>query len=312
MAARTFDHDAMFYANDEEFTDTIAPFLREGIANGEAAAVATTRRNIEILRTALGNVATEVEFIVDTESYVRPAWTIAQWKDVLRRSTARGHESIRIVGEVVFGTPDEYATWTRYESAVNIAFAAAPAWIICPYDLRALPESVIADAARTHPTIWSGQRQPCDRYVAPVVLLSQIDESIPPVAGKPALDVPLSTVAAIRGLVRATVGDALPERLEDLLLALGEIAANALLYGRGERRVRLWREAGRVVCDVHDQGGGPADPLSGYLAPAPDATAGMGLWLARHVCDTLAIRTDRRGTTVRFSVGGGRMETGAG
>lgn len=308
--ARSLQHDAMFYTDDEQFADTLAPFLREGLANGEAAAVATTRRHIDILRTALGNDATEVEFLVDTEHYVRPAWTIGRWKEVLRQANARGCASIRIVGEVAFGTADEYATWTRYESAVNIAFAAASAWIICPYDLRQLPGSVIADAARTHPTLWQPERGPSQQYVAPDALLGLIGESVPPVAGTPVLDVSLGTVAALRALVRRNLGDRLPDRLEDLLLALGEVAANALRHGRGERRVRLWHHNGHVVCDVHDQGPGPADALAGYVPPTPEAHAGMGLWLARHVCDTLAIHTDAAGTTVRFTVGGGRPATG--
>lgn len=44
----------------------------------------------------------------------------------------------------------------RYESLVNLAFAAAPATIVCAYDTSAFPEEVIAVARHTHPVAHGG------------------------------------------------------------------------------------------------------------------------------------------------------------
>jgi len=43
--------------------------------------------------------------------------------------------------------------WARYESVTNLALAPAPATIMCPYDVRSVPERVIATARRTHPEL---------------------------------------------------------------------------------------------------------------------------------------------------------------
>jgi hypothetical protein len=47
----------------------------------------------------------------------------------------------------------EAERWMRYESMVNLAFASAPATIMCLYDARSAAASLLADACRTHPEL---------------------------------------------------------------------------------------------------------------------------------------------------------------
>jgi hypothetical protein len=60
-----------------------------------------------------------------------------------------------VVGDPVWAARSaaEITAWFRYESLVNLAFASAPATIVCPYDTRTVPDDVIADARRTHPDV---------------------------------------------------------------------------------------------------------------------------------------------------------------
>jgi hypothetical protein len=51
----------------------------------------------------------------------------------------------------------EFAEWFRYESMINLSFASAPATIVCTYDARSLPDSVLVSARRT-PGSCEGQR----------------------------------------------------------------------------------------------------------------------------------------------------------
>ena len=64
----------------------------------------------------------------------------------------------------------------------------------------------------------------------------------------------------------------------------------------------LAREA---VCTIRDAGAGPADPFAGYRpAHGEDLSAGgMGLWLARQLCDHVVLRRDERGSSVRLATG---------
>jgi anti-sigma regulatory factor (Ser/Thr protein kinase) len=46
------------------------------------------------------------------------------------------------------------------------------------------------------------------------------------------------------------------ERLEDVALAVGEIATNSIRHGGGSGVLRIWADDGHVVCEVRD--GDPA------------------------------------------------------
>ena len=139
MASPTLAHDAMFYGSDREFAAALTPFVRDGLAGGDAVVAAVTVANAGVLRDALGPDAAAVTFIDRDQWYQRPASTVAGWHGLVQDATSRGHRHVRLIGEVGFGVEERHPTWTRYESAVNRVFADAPAWIVCPYDSRALP-----------------------------------------------------------------------------------------------------------------------------------------------------------------------------
>jgi anti-sigma regulatory factor (Ser/Thr protein kinase) len=90
-----------------------------------------------------------------------------------------------------------------------------------------------------------------------------------------------------------------PDRVEDLVIAVAELAANTLAHTSGPGAVTFWVTPDEVVCQVQDQGQ-IGDPLAGKVRPAPDASGGgRGLWLVHEVCDQVEIRTGQAGTTVR-------------
>jgi hypothetical protein len=63
-------------------------------------------------------------------------------------------ERVRIIGEPVWrGLSSAAVTeWTRYESLI-IELALAPLSLVRPYDVRELPDLVVAHAGRTHPEL---------------------------------------------------------------------------------------------------------------------------------------------------------------
>lgn len=92
-------------------------------------------------------------------------------------------------------------------------------------------------------------------------------------------------------------------RLQHMLVVATELATNAVRHGGGTGRLRLWRDADTIFCEVSDDGPGISLPLPADLRPVPLAyDGGRGLWLVRHFTDTLEIINREPGATVRVSM----------
>jgi anti-sigma regulatory factor (Ser/Thr protein kinase) len=82
------------------------------------------------------------------------------------------------------------------------------------------------------------------------------------------------------------------------------MSSNAARHGRPPIGLRLWISSDRIVCTITDRGPGWDDPFAGY-GPAHGedlSRGGMGLWLARQLCDHVDIATDAYGTRVRLTL----------
>src|ERR1700734_2783961 len=93
-----------------------------------------------------------------------------------------------------------------------------------------------------------------------------------PGGGTPILDqlFDVDSLFALRAAVAAHAAAAgLPQhRADDLVVAVHELAANAVLHGAGHGRLRLWRQGEALRCEVTDDGGPPPRPPG--RAPARD------------------------------------------
>jgi anti-sigma regulatory factor (Ser/Thr protein kinase) len=100
----------------------------------------------------------------------------------------------------------------------------------------------------------------------------------------------------------ATTGLAGP-RLDAFVLAVNEIMTNAVRHGGGSGRLRLWRTAAGLVCEISDEGpGAPMSIFNGHELPPMSATGGRGLWLARHLCDSMEVESGSGGTVVHLTM----------
>ncbi|MFI7434755.1 ATP-binding protein [Micromonospora haikouensis] len=91
------------------------------------------------------------------------------------------------------------------------------------------------------------------------------------------------------------------QRLDDFVLAVNELLTNAVRHGGGRGWLRLWRQPGRLVCEVADHGRGISSRrLDDRSRPAPDTAGGWGLWLARELSDAMDVETGPAGTRVRI------------
>ena len=295
-----FAHPALFYQGPWEYLSETIPFLREGLARDEPVAVAVPAPRLELLREALGDLASAVRLLDMSVAGRNPGRIIAE----VLRATVDAHpdKHVRIIGEPIWpGRSElEYPACVQHEALINLAFAGRSATILCPYDVAGLDPTVIADAVATHPTlIQSGTSWPSPAY-APEQVVATHNQALPePVdATVVPFDAPRLRRArrsSVEYAERAGLG---AERVDDVLLAVGEMAANSLRHGGGSGVLRLWSEAGHVVCEVADAGV-IVDPLVGRHPASPGQLNGRGLLMVNHLADLVRMYTTPDGTVVR-------------
>jgi anti-sigma regulatory factor (Ser/Thr protein kinase) len=276
-------HDALVYDSVEEYVTTAVSFLREGLRDGEGAVVANTRPGLALMREALGADAAAVAFVDVGEAYTRPARTLASYHAVYAEQLART-PSLRAVADVQFGPdPGEWGLWTGYEAVFNASFAHLPAWVLCTYDGRGLPDAIRDAVWRTHPTVVTEDGPAAsDRYEDPDQLLRRVTSAPAPMSPLRSIGFGRDAEDFRERLARELDLAGVPQhRSLEMLLAATEIAVNAVAHGGGVRDVRVGRAAGRFACEIVDPGPGFDEPAAGYLAPRPGS--GSGLWVARQL-----------------------------
>jgi anti-sigma regulatory factor (Ser/Thr protein kinase) len=90
-----------------------------------------------------------------------------------------------------------------------------------------------------------------------------------------------------------------PVAVEELVLAVHEIAINSVRHGGGMGMLRLWRTPDAVVCEIQDAGY-IRDPQAARSRPGGEAQESRGLWIAEQICDLVEIASSQRGSQVRL------------
>ncbi len=290
-----FVHQALIYGSDQEFMGVALPFVEQGLDSREPTLVAVQERHVENLRTALGAISGELTLIPVEDWYVTSARTrdkFARW--ALERVEDGGR--VRLMGEPpwALGHKARVRDWARHESVVNVAFASLPVTLICPYDAQALPQEVLNHAHQTHPEIVSADGvSPSDSYEDPRDFCERLDSTVEVQSRVPSLEMMfgLEDLPSVRRLIGSFAIDAglSGSRTEEIVLAVNEIATNALLHGQPPATVRAWHADEEIIVEVIDAGEGIPDSLAGQLPPPVQGLGGRGLWLTRLLCDAVEI-----------------------
>jgi anti-sigma regulatory factor (Ser/Thr protein kinase) len=303
-------HDALVYDSPDHLAAMAAPFLLEGLAAGEAAVLATGTATATALREAVAGDP-RVSVVDRDDVYgARPATAITTLRRLADQFAADGVARVRIVGEIDYG-PDErnWLEWQRYEAVITATMTGRPLWGLCLFDTQRVPEPLVEAALRTHPMrVTAAGREISPEFVEPDRFLRSLevpDEPLERTSPRLEADDVVDFVVLRRAVAAelATV-DAPADLLDDFLLAVDEMTSNALRHGRPPIGLRLWRSDDRLVCTVSDRGPGFDDPFAGY-GPAHGedlSRGGMGLWLARQLCDHVDVSRDAGGLRVRLTV----------
>lgn len=101
----------------------------------------------------------------------------------------------------------------------------------------------------------------------------------------------------------ATQAGLSPGRADDLVIAVHELAANAVRHGAGHGRLRIWRSRHALRCEISDDGVAQAPGTDGHNQDAAQwrTEPGHGLSLVRQVADQTSLRSGPSGTLAVIS-----------
>jgi anti-sigma regulatory factor (Ser/Thr protein kinase) len=297
-------HRAFMYSGDQEFLGAALPFLRAGLHADEVVLVAAPPQRLDMLRLALGADADPVLFVDVAQWYRHPVHTIAAYDGFLRANAPR---RVRALAELEWAgrSPLEIREWVRYEAAVNAVFGTSAASALCAYDRNA-PPGVVAGMHRTHrEMVEDGRPRPSAGYTEPERFTAECDRAaLPPPDGFDSFPIESADLHGVRCFVAARAeGHGLPRpALSRLLVAVTELATNAVEHGAPPMAVRMWTDGGDLCCEVADCGRWRPAAMLGYAPPATAAGRGFGLWGARMLTDVVQIRAGWDGTVVRLRI----------
>jgi anti-sigma regulatory factor (Ser/Thr protein kinase) len=304
------EHAAGFHDSAVNLLDQLVPLVRQTVERGEPLAIALQPATEEALADRLdGRIAPEDRLVRLRHPDGGPAGLSAQtlaarWALELRALSVAKGRPVTVLNEhaaALDGADGRF--WTELDAALNVALADLPVRITCFYPELPLHLEILDGARRNHPLLLTGgELRHNPGHHDPRAVLAARAAARPPLLGPP--DVRLSFSAWQLHEVRDTVEQALSgrgyerERIEDIVLAVNELATNAVEHGTPEAQLSLWTGGPGLLCEI-DDGGTLRDPLPGLHAPHPAEPRGRGVWIARQLCDSLHVWADGRGTHVR-------------
>ena len=298
-------HVAGFHDSPADLLGQLTPLVVAAAERGEPVAAVLRPVTEEALQQALGDAVELIPLALPESTETCSGQTVAAYRArELRELTRGGTRPVTVIAEHIsrFDGADG-GFWTELDAAMNVALAELPVTLTCFFPELPLHQSVLEGARRNHESLLIGGRARTNpEHRAPREVLTEQPTSAPIVLRPP--DVELTFGAWQLHEVRAAVeraalaADYQPDRAEDVVLAVNEVATNAVEHGGHEADLYIWAEDA-LVCEVHDRGE-LSDPLPGLAAPHPADPKGRGVWIARQLCDTLHIWADASGTHVRM------------
>ncbi len=300
-------HNAVLYRTVDEYVRGIVTFVRREATGGQhgrpPALIAVPGRQRSLLRTLLDDGLQPVTFADMDELGRNPArLTAAMCRFVESRPTV----PVRLVTESL-GQGRQPATYEEillHEAMLARALAGSSASVLCPVDASRCGPPVLEDVARTHSHFLADEERNASPAYDPTLAADLFDRrlpSVPPTSGRQPYN--YDGLADLRRFVEAgaTQAGLPPAQVQDLVLAVNEVATNTLVHTEDPGVVHLWADpaTSEVVCDLCDHGQ-IMEPLAGRIAPSPDSRHGWGLWMVNQVCDLVEMRSGGWGTNIRM------------
>ena len=299
-AGTEFRHCALFYQDPADSLTAVLDFVRDGLARRDPVSIAVSGPTALLLRRAVGDEQSGVEFHEMAELGRNPSRILSAANDFA--ASHRG-QPVRRVEEPLWPrrSPAEVTEAIRHEALVNLAFRGTPVSVLCLYDLMRLSPALTSCAEQTHPVVSAGGRTRVSAdYLGPGVLPPECDYPLGPAPDDAARLFYTRDLRSVRDLVaeHATAAGLSRGRTADLIIAASEVAANTLKHTPNGGQLLIWHTCDEVICQLADRGT-ISDPLAGRRRP-DRASSGYGLWVVNQICDLVELRSAPGRTVARL------------
>lgn len=306
---RRFSHRGAIYNTQSELVELTVPLIEQARRRGSPVVLNVATSTERLIRDVVGPSGL-VRLVAPEPELRRSGQTVAVRRArELRELTDRDGPIVVITQhDPEMGLLDG-RTWIETDAAMNIALTTMPVTMTCLY--RDPLDPVLAAAARWNHPIWvgaDGSARENPDHREPAEVLAACPAGAPASLGPPDRELTFTPWqltdlrVAVGGMARAAGLSV--ERADDFVLAVNEVAGNAVEHGYGTGLLQLWLQPQLLTCEVHDSGV-LCDPLPGLRLPHPAERRGRGVWIARQLCDLLHVWADHDGTHVRLETARG-------
>jgi anti-sigma regulatory factor (Ser/Thr protein kinase) len=308
-----FRHAALIVDSDETVRHRLVPALRQDLERNAPVLMVVGADTERVVRAEFGASSDRLEWGDASAFYQRLGFAFEGFRSYLAAQHAAGRR-VHVVAEpdlsagVSHEIPfDRAAAYMSFEAMCNSAYAGFGCPITCIWDSRRQPDRIIENVRTVHNhEVTAAGDVVNDRHLPPAEFLAGrngVPLSSPP--GLTDLDVRVLRAGDLGGLARALASWAGSREfadlaVDDVVIAVIEVATNGLVHGMPPVRVRAWWRGDTLVAQVDDAAGRPIPALAGYVPPGMDPDAGRGLWLARQLADVVSVHTAKRTTSVRL------------
>ncbi|GAA2845720.1 hypothetical protein Acy02nite_47330 [Actinoplanes cyaneus] len=311
-----FAHTALIIDADLDLPRVLEPELHRSAEIYDEVLLVVSARTRAVLADAAADVPGHILSWGDPASFYQ---RLGSAYEAFRRYLAAQHQAGRRVH--VIAEPDLLSTvdarfhadraaaYLAYEAVGNHTFAIGRSAVTCIWDHRDHGDAIIDAVRATHAYELTGTGPaPSPHYLSPERYLSERHDtpmrSAPPHVDRDLTLHDVAELSALRSLLGAWAADRgfAGEAIEDLTVAVVEVATNGLRHGGAPVHVRAWHHGDTLVVQCDDAGNQPIPATAGYYRPHPLAatTGGRGLWLARQLADVVTVSAAPGRTTVRL------------
>jgi anti-sigma regulatory factor (Ser/Thr protein kinase) len=298
-------HAVGFHRSRDDLMRQLVPLVTAGLDRGEPVALGVQPSTMDELSDTFGSTPGLLQLVTPAGPDSGSGQTLAAQRARQLRELTASAGAVTVISEH-WNRYDgaDGGFWTELDAAMNVALADLPLRVTCFYPEMPLHLEIIDGARRNHPFLFvAGEHRRNPEHQRPGDVLAASPAPAPVLLGAPDLRVAFGAwqLNEVRDAVERSLLDAgyRRERAEDVVLAVNEVATNAVEHGTADAQISMWAASDGFVFEVQDEGA-LRDPLPGLRTPHPSEPRGRGVWIARQVCDSLHVWSGRTGTHVRM------------
>jgi anti-sigma regulatory factor (Ser/Thr protein kinase) len=279
-------HHGLLHPPSTDLADILTPLIAERLTRGEpvlAALPPTTMAQLHDRLPSLAGLHT-----ADPGRLCRhPGRVLGHYLGWVADTCPDGPATI-VAAPALGNDPHRAALWMHIDALATQALAKCNLTLVCAYPNDPATAAAIRHA---HPSLLNGAATPSPDHLPADQFLAHHPLPPPTELGQPDATHIIDHPAQLTELRKVTASHAaragLPtSRRDDFVLAVTEVATNALQHGDLPAAVCLWATSTSVICQISDNGHF-TQPLAGLLPPPTNQGHASGLWMAHQLCDEL-------------------------